>query len=463
MSEEPGSNIKTMFSYGVGKFNAEFLAQAFGVVVFKYYETEVHLAGWLTALALIIYSLYNALNDPLIGYFTEKKTTRLTQKMGRRFPWIIIGLFIWVFTFILIFAIPDFILSDQKLLFGWMVLTTCLFDTFYSLWDVNYQSLFPDKFRSESVRSKAAGIATVIGIIGIASGFILPSIVTVYGVPQSYVTTSIIVAIVGFFAIFLMIPGVKETPDMIGRYFEDRKKSEGATSFFTEMIQMFKVRNYVAWIVLYFFYQSAVNSMTGSVQYIGHYIIGASTTLIFVGLLIGAIIGIPIWLYSFKIFGDRVTNQTVMMMTAILMALFALPMVLPIIDSSLEFTILIFLFGLAFGGYWMIMTPALADVIDEVVVNTGVRNDGIFMGFRAFFGRLAFAVQAISFWLVHEITGFNANVDQQTELAILGIHIHTALIPAMLLLIGVFVFWRINTLDAEKVRKNKQLLLERKL
>ncbi|PWI46899.1 hypothetical protein CEE45_14515 [Candidatus Heimdallarchaeota archaeon B3_Heim] len=64
MATENHTNVRTMASYGVGKFNAEFLAQAFGVVVFKFYETEVHLASWLTAIALIIYSIYNAINDP---------------------------------------------------------------------------------------------------------------------------------------------------------------------------------------------------------------------------------------------------------------------------------------------------------------------------------------------------------------------------------------------------------------
>ena len=54
----------------------------------------------------------------------------------------------------------------------------------------------------------------------------------------------------------------------------------------------------------------------------------------------------------------------------------------------------IFIFGLGFGGYWMLITPVMADVIDEIVVKTKKRNDGIYMGFRAFFGRLSYAVQA---------------------------------------------------------------------
>jgi len=73
-------SIKEMVSYGLGKFQTEFFLQAFGVVVFKYYETEVKLAPMLTALGLIIYSIWNAVNDPLIGFLTEKHTTPFTNK-----------------------------------------------------------------------------------------------------------------------------------------------------------------------------------------------------------------------------------------------------------------------------------------------------------------------------------------------------------------------------------------------
>jgi GPH family glycoside/pentoside/hexuronide:cation symporter len=111
----------------------------------------------------------------------------------------------------------------------------------------------------------------------------------------------------------------------------------------------------------------------------------------------------------------------------------------------------------------MVMTPALADVIDEIVVKTGKRNDGIFMGFRAFFGRLAFAVQAISFWIVHELTGFDGSVDDQIPSVIFGIHLHTGLFPAIFLIIGILVFWILNDLNPEKVESNKRHLAEKGL
>ena len=125
------------------------------------------------------------------------------------------------------------------------------------------------------------------------------------------------------------------------------------------------------------------------------------------------------------------------------------------------FVIAMFIWGLGFGGFWMLMTPALADVIDEIVVRTGKRDDGVYIGFRALAGRLAYAVQALSFWIVHSLTGFAQ--EPRSDLSQLGIRLHTALIPACLLAAGVLVFLSINRLNPEMLKKYRESLKERGL
>jgi len=455
---EPPTRI--MASYGSGKFLAEFFGQAFGVVVFFYYEVVLGLDSGLAALGFVIYSIYNAINDPVIGYITEKKTTRLTDRFGRRFPWIIIGTVFFSISFVFIFLVPEFMMGSEYTILIWMVLSTCLYDTFYSLWDVSYQSLFPDKFRTTRTRNITTGLGTVVGVIGIALGFILPTIITdpvAVNATQTYVINALVFTVAGLFVILLLIPSIRENKTMIDRYLRDRAGKE-EESFLLDLRRAFSERNFIAWILIYLFYQSAVVSITASVEYIGNFITNESTTLIFVGFLVGALLAIFIWLKLFKFIGS---NQRIMMMTASIMAVFAFPMALPVVNTTILFTIFAFLVGLGFGGYWMIMTPALSDVIDEIVIKSGKRNDGIFMGFRAFFGRLAFAIQAISFAIIHIMTDFvnDPNV-VQTEEAIQGIHLHVGLTPAIFLIIGIFVFWRLNTLNPEKVAHNKKVLKE---
>lgn len=442
-----------MASYGSGKFLAEFFIGAFGALVFKFYETEIGLSAGLSAVAIILYSIWNAINDPLIGYLTSKPTP-FSKKLGRRFPWIFIGSILWGFSFVLIFAVPKSLNpdTDSFLIFLWMVGSICLFDTFFSLWEVNYQSIFPDKFRGKEERSKVAGISTFIGVFGIAMGTVLPGLIISYGKPSTYLTNGWIFLGLGLITALLLIPGVKENKQMIDRYMQTVNTKQD--SFVSQMKGAFKFKNFVAFIILYFFYQSGVMLMTGSVHYVGDYVLpGGSTdvTIIFAGMLIGALVSIPFWLYiSKKVKG----HQNVLIITALLMAAFSFPMTF--INSYTGFTIMMALWGVGFGGFWLMMTPAMADVIDEVVLIKKRRDDGVLLGFRAFFGRLSWAVQASAFWIIHSLTGFAENPHSPS--AIWGIHIHMGLLPSILILIGVVIFWKMNTLNARKMEGIKKEL-----
>ena len=455
-----------MASYGVGKFLAEFFTGAFGALVFFYFEIEIGLKTWMVTIALVIYSFWNAINDPVVGFLTEKPTI-LSSKLGRRFPWIIFGALIWVFSFVLIFYVPQGIRGNDGAVFAWLVVTICLYDTLYSVWEVNYQSTFIDKFRSHSARNRAASIAIAIGVLGIAAGALLPTFIVEYSIFEptyidnsfTFITNGWVFSITGFILIFSMIPGVKETPKMIERYIKSVESDEPKEGFFTQLRNAFTHRNFVAFILLYFFYQAAAMSLTGSIHYVGKYFLGNvnKTTLIFAGMLVGALVSIPLWFYWIKKVKD---NQKMITIAALSIAVCFIPLIF--LRTQIGFIIAMVFWGMSFGGFWLIMTPAMADSIDEIVVKTGKRNDGIFLGFRAFFGRLSYAVQAVSFWAIHELTGLDTTTEgaTQTSIALWGINFHTGLVPGILVLIGAIVFWRLNTLNKDKVAKIKTQLTE---
>src|SRR5574344_1191041 len=142
MAEEPKVRIGTMMSYGTGKFLAEFLTGAQGLMAFYFFEKEMRLNSWLVMLALLIYSIWNAVNDPLIGFLTNRWSPG-SRKLGRRFPWIIIGLLLCSVSFSLIFAVPASWAGTRNwAMFLWLVFFLCLYDMLYSLWELNYQAVF---------------------------------------------------------------------------------------------------------------------------------------------------------------------------------------------------------------------------------------------------------------------------------------------------------------------------------
>jgi GPH family glycoside/pentoside/hexuronide:cation symporter len=456
---EIGSGV--MASYGVGKFLAEFLTGAFGAIVFKFYETEIGLAAGYAAIATIIYSLWNAVNDPIIGFITNRRAP-LSHKLGRRFPWIIIGLLLSAVSFVLIFAVPASwqaqVKSNPIPVFIWMVISICLYDAAYSLWEVNYQSVYPDKFRSQAVRTKAAAISTAVGVLGVAAGFVVPPLFFSYGDVGSYLVSGWVIAAIAVVGTLLIIPGIFETKGMIERFKKQQqlnkveaKKEHG---FFPSMKRALSHRDLIAFILLLFLYQSGTMCMTSSIHYVGNYILNvpsSGTTTIFAGMLIGTLLSIPLWSFLSK---KLKNNQRMLLITSLVMALFAFPMTFG--RTKLFFTIFMALWGFGFGGFWTFMTPAMADIVDAIVIKDKRRDDGILMGIRAFFMRFSYASQAIVFWVIHRLTNFSS--DPTSKSSQMGISLHMATIPALFFLAGAIVFYFMNTLTPEKVAKNKEEL-----
>ncbi len=458
MKKENGHiSTRTMASYGMGKYLAEFLTGAFGAVVYKFYETEIGLPALYAAIATILYSLWNAVNDPLLGYLTNK-TAPLASRFGRRFVWIIIGLILTSFSFILIFSVPpSWIVNAKKTplpIFFWMVITICLFDASYSLWELNYQSIFPDKFRSQEIRAKSAGISTAVGVLGVASGFIIPPLFFSYGDTNSYLVSAFVIGAITLVGIILLLPGIKESDEMISRFIAHKKVKTVERNFITSLKEAFKHKDLRAFIFLLFLYQSGTMCMTSSIHYVGDYILNvpsSGTTLIFAGMLIGTLLSIPVWMLLSK---RGLNNQKMLIVTSIVMAVFAFSMTF--ISTMGGFTLFMGLWGIGFGGFWTFMGPAMADIVDEIVVKDKRRDDGVLMGIRAFFMRFSYASQAIVFYVVHTLTKFNEN--PTSPAALFGISLHMAAIPALFFLLGALVFFKMNSLTSERIAQNKTLL-----
>ena len=99
-------------------------------------------------------------------------------------------------------------------------------------------------------------------------------------------------------------------------------------------------------------------------------------------------------------------------------------------------------------------------MIDESVVRTGKREEGIYNGFQQFFGRIAILIQAITFAVVHTLTGFKEGASTQTPEAIFGIHIHFALMPMIFMFIACMIFWKWYDLTPDKVKINQDKVKE---
>lgn len=452
---------KIMTSYSFGNIVGEFVEGVLVFMLFFFYETEVGLQSWLTGLALGIYAVYDAINDPLVGYLTDRPF-KFTKKYGRRFPWIIIGFVPMMISFLLIFNPPPINAQEQPLIiFGWLIFTTCLFDTTESIFTINFYAIFPDKFRDRDERVTASGLGVYIGFIGVVLAFILPPMIVIFGQFDSYIFMGWICVIIAFVCWGILLPGARDDKEVVDHYIKHYDEVE-KESFFKALSQAFRQKTFATFLIMYLMYQALTNLMTSSLWYNTKYNLQTeadAVTIISILLMVGGLIGVPIWL---KYREKTENNKRTMLLAGFLMAI-AAGLVTIFATSFTGILVLITIFGIGLGGFWVMLAPVFSDVVDESVTITGKRREGMYGGFRFFMGNIAKVLQAFTLAFVHEITGFVETADVQTPLAKSGIALHIGLLPAIYMIIGLLIFWKFYDITPEKAENIKEKLMQLKI
>lgn len=455
MTEKKNYSTLSYISYGLGNLLITLLGVVSDTRLFIFYETEIGLPALFILIAFVVYGIWNMINDPLIGFISDKKN-RFWKRWGRRFPWILIGGFLYCLFFVFLFTPPT---EELIFLFVYLIFITCLVDLLLSTWTTNYYALYTDKFRSQEVRTRVSGLTVILGIIGITVGTLIPPLIIEYGNKESYIIAAAIIAFLGIITMMLMIPGIKENKEMISRALD--VQNEEKVSFWKELKRVLRKRNFVAFLFANTAWQIVVVIMLTSVPYLNQYVFkqpASSEILMTASLLIGSIGSVPLWVK----FARKKGNRTTTIVGLFLMAFTLFPLLF--IPTILGAAIIAFTIGIGNGAIYVATYPMLSDVIDEIVVSTGKRKEGIYIGIRTFFMRLSYISQAIIFSVVHILTGFNPIPGaEQTPLAILGIRMHSSIIPMLILIVGGIVFWKLCDLEPSKVHTIKLKLQELKI
>jgi len=140
----------------------------------------VRLDAWLAGLAFAFsFGLWNAINDPLIGILSDKTHTR----MGRRRPWIIVGVPITLILFVLIWSPPvgGVPLEEPRDMGIFLFATGILFcwSWTYSMAAIPWDALFPQLWQSVKDRTEVIIWVQLCGVSGGAIAIMVFPIIVV--------------------------------------------------------------------------------------------------------------------------------------------------------------------------------------------------------------------------------------------------------------------------------------------
>jgi len=72
MESELTHSKLNMASYGFSKFLSEFIEMAFATWGFAFYESVLHLNPLWVGIGFGIFAIWNAVNDPIMGFLTNR-------------------------------------------------------------------------------------------------------------------------------------------------------------------------------------------------------------------------------------------------------------------------------------------------------------------------------------------------------------------------------------------------------
>ena len=454
LSEWEIASTGKMISYGLGYLVINALVSLGGL--FYFYEVEMGLPVIYVMAAIIIFAIWNMVNDPLLGYLTDRPL-KWTPKYGLRAPWVVFSAFPLLIFYVLIYTPP--LGASNIIIFVWLIAITCLFDTFFSIYNDHVYGGFTNQFPSEYERRRAFAIATVLmGTIMTALGIIRLFIIQ-WGKPETFAMAALVTAIIlGVMNIFVF-RGIRESEEMKQMFISSYEKAE-QKGFFSAMKTALKTKNFRVSLVGYTISVTAMAGLWNASQsYMLKDVYGVDPAAGILPTLVGvaAFLGfIPFWYNYARKHGFKKTYYTCF----ILHGLAFIPFLFT--TNIIQHTIFVFILYMVYSGEVIMLMPVASDTYDEVASKLEKRGDAMLVGVRNFFFRVAFIVVAVALGGIHILTFYDPNPAAiQSPEAILGIRIHAALIPAIMYIVMGLIFKKYYTLEgAEKealVRKLKDL------
>jgi GPH family glycoside/pentoside/hexuronide:cation symporter len=447
LSEWEIAPTKKMVAYGFGYTIVNYLLGSGLSRLIYFYEVEILLPTFFLTLAYVIFALWNMVNDPLLGFLTDKPL-KWTKRWGLRAPWVVTSSIPMIILFIFIWTPPK---GNNLTIFFYFLIITFLFDAFFSIYNDHVYGGFTNQFPSEFERRRAFSIATLVMGIFITLMGIISSVVIEFGQPQTFVLNAIIMVILLIIFNFIQFSGIKESREMKQMFIEKAETAE-KKSFFQVARTALGTKNFLVSLAGYTVATTATQLASASGTYMFKDVYGLDLAYSMLPSLAGAIIFIliiPFWYSYTRKHGFKKTYW----ITFIFHGLTYLPYLF--ISDIISATIVAVIAGVFYSGEVIVLMPVASDTYDEVTLRMGKRQDATFVGMRNFFFRIAFLVVGIVIPLTHFLTGYvpTDQLTAQTALATWGVRVHRALIPMILLIIMGFIFRKYYDLEGEKKAK----------
>lgn len=381
------SFVNSPYAYSLGMFAMMVPSQAFSSFYIFFYVDTLGLGIGLASLARTVFLIWDALNNPLMGYWSDRTKTRL----GRRRPWVFGAIPLFMLTFVLVFSPPEGL--SQNGLFMWFMVALILYEAAATVLWVNYGALFPELYRGDRIRAKASAIQQGYQVVALLIGTALTPVI--YNA-MGFSNMAILYALLFGAFMFLCMMSVRE-------------QDVYSTSEPLKLIQAFRetLRNKKFWVfnISNSFAQTVNGLISSTIPFYAKYVLNIpdnQVSILLAAVFVSVIPLVFVW-YSIirRMDGVKAWRLSLFVYGA---------SVIPLWFGNDLISGILAGICVGFGLAGFLVTPAMVNgsIIDEDAERTGQRREGIYTAVSGFITRSSGLISALAFFVVGMIFGYES-------------------------------------------------------
>lgn len=425
-----GLSMKHKIGYACGDLGGCMTFALMGSIVTRYYTNVLQVNTVVLATMLLVWNVWDAVNDPLMGALMDKVFAKHHGQGGKFRPWLLRSAPCVAITFIIFFTVPTYFKGVTML----VVLFFCkiLYEGFYTMFNIPMGSMLSAMADTDGERaalSSARGFGSMIG--NIIPMIIMPQLLAKFGdTSKAFGIGATLCAIVGFVFCMLHYAWTEE------RHVSVAPSESNDSVKLTDILNVFRVnRPFLALCIhgICICTMQYVSSTLGTYMYgdvLGN--IGMMSMASAVGMPLGILALIITPKIADKVGLERMIRICLLTASAIYFVLFGALMVasVPAIAYMLISSIAMGLASVSIYMQWGLVGEA----IDYNEMITGKRTEGSIYGTFNLTRRIGQTVGNSAAVLALGWIGYQAGAATQTAGTLTGIKALVVLIPAIFIL-----------------------------
>ncbi len=436
----------TKLIYGVGDIGNAVVNSAVQFFLMIFYTDAALIGPALAANALLIGKIWDAINDPLFGWVSDRTSTRF----GKRRVYMIFGAIPLAIAIMLLWFVPHG-LGDLGT-FLWIAATFLLFDTIWTMTNVPYYALTAELTDDYDERSSLTAYRMVLAVPGYIVGAALTmAIVGLFPSKRmGFGAVGVIYGILAAVALLAAAKGLKERKEIA--------ESKSQTPPMRAFLATFKNRPFVRLILAYLIANAAFALIKTLLAYFLTYQLQMQAQVPLVMLLL--LVFVAIFLFPWKFLAERWNKGPAYALGLAIGGLaVAATFLLPHGPTPWVYLIAV-VAGIGFSANWVFPWAMVPDVVEYDRLETGEHRGGMFYGVWGLATKISEALGIVATGWVLQLYSYVPNVEQSAH-TLSGIRLFFGPIPLIFFVLSLpLLIWYPITRAKHQQVKEKLALLE---